>query len=536
MKIFALCGTPIQDTPLIKDSSTRCNNVDIIEELMDLNCRKMNEANAYSSLLQNNSPLVNEDKNSNMRRVELSSCTSSHDLSILDENIRNIMANEKLEIHKDGVIQHDTIKFMFDCLYEQISYLKDGLVFLKAELASKNITIDSLLKELSYSRKTMELKTKLSESSRILNGLMGGAMNSTSIDEAQNCYTSLNMHSEPLNSTKSQVSDGNGEENLTLSANHSHPEGTKFMSISDQLNYIRKANHDKYMKYVENNSTNSTASVSEITQARSNSENISMERKEKGSSLDEVFAEPEWEKYSLGFGSRMLAKMGFKGRGLGKYEDGIVNPVTIAKHDGRVTLGASKSTYIKRGLEKITKAECNNTTVLPTTYRVDNPVKPWPSNTTLIIGSSLLHGIQESRLKKYNAKVRCHPGACVDDLYDYIAPLIKKKPSNIIMQIGSNDATFKTAEEILSEILNLKHYILKVLPGSKVYMSCPLLRTDDKKANSTLRQLDQELKCFNGVILNDNVDVTCLGKKGLHLNSKGSSRLAMNYISQMRRF
>ena len=72
--------------------------------------------------------------------------------------------------------------------------------------------------------------------------------------------------------------------------------------------------------------------------------------------------------------------------------------------------------------------------------------------------------------KKYNAKVRCHPGACVDDLYDYIAPLIKKKPSNIIMQIGSNDATFKTAEEILSEILNLKHYILKVLPGSKVYV------------------------------------------------------------------
>ena len=124
----------------------------------------------------------------------------------------------------------------------------------------------------------MELKTKLSESSRILNGLMGEAMNSTSIDEAQNCYTSLNMHSEPLNSTKSQVSDGNGEENLTLSANHSHPEGTKFMSISDQLNYIRKANHDKYMKYVENNSTNSTASVSEITQAQSNSENISIER------------------------------------------------------------------------------------------------------------------------------------------------------------------------------------------------------------------------------------------------------------------
>ena len=33
----------------------------------------------------------------------------------------------------------------------------------------------------------------------------------------------------------------------------------------------------------------------------------------------------------------------------------------------------------------------------------------------------------EYRLRKYKAKVRVFPGACDDDLYDYITPLLKKE-------------------------------------------------------------------------------------------------------------
>ena len=40
-----------------------------------------------------------------------------------------------------------------------------------------------------------------------------------------------------------------------------------------------------------------------------------------------------WEKYSSGFGSKMLAKMGWaKGMGLGVKGEGIVNPVKATKH------------------------------------------------------------------------------------------------------------------------------------------------------------------------------------------------------------
>ena len=122
-------------------------------------------------------------------------------------------------------------------------------------------------------------------------------------------------------------------------------------------------------------------------------------------------------------------------------------------------------------------------------------------------------------------------------MYDYLSPLLKKVPSVIILHIGSNDSTQKTSTEILEEIWNLKDRIESVLPKVKIYLSCPVIRIDNVKADLTLRHLGKKLQHHfsSSVIINDNIDSSCLGKKVLHLNPRGSGRLAMNYISLMRR-
>ena len=228
-----------------------------------------------------------------------------------------------------------------------------------------------------------------------------------------------------------------------------------------------------------------------------------------------------WEKHSKGFGSRIMKKMGYSGGGLGKDGKGIINPILISKKQGQRQIGEV--------LNNKPPNECQEH------FQIENTKKPWPAKTTLITGSSIINGIEEHKLRKYRAKVRPFPGACVEDLYHYITPLLKKKPTNIILQIGSNDAPDKTADQIYDEIINLKHYIEDILPSAKIYLSCPVVRIDNSYANLVLRKLDVKLKFLSNIIKNDNVDVTCLGKRGLHLNQKGSARLAVNYISLMRR-
>ena len=212
------------------------------------------------------------------------------------------------------------------------------------------------------------------------------------------------------------------------------------------------------------------------------------------------------------------------------------NPYCYAKSDRRL------ENYMSNlQLSDITSSDCSSTIDNQSfnckKNRVENINHVWPNNTVLITGSSILNVIDEQRLnKKFNVKVRPFPGAYVDDMYDYLAPLLKKKPSIVILQIGSNDSTEKNSSEIFEEISNLKDHIESVLPNVKLYVSCPVLGVDNPKANLTLVNLGKQLQSiFSNVIINDNIDTSCLGRKGLHLNPKGSGRMASNFISLMRR-
>ena len=120
-------------------------------------------------------------------------------------------------------------------------------------------------------------------------------------------------------------------------------------------------------------------------------------------------------------------------------------------------------------------------------------------------------------------------------MFSYITPLLQKRPSYIFLHIGSNDSINKPSEQIFDEILNLKMFIEQELPSCQVFLSAPVLRTDNRKANLTLKNLETLMKGLDNVIFNENIDGYCLGGKGLHLNPKGSGRLAINYLSQIRR-
>jgi len=158
----------------------------------------------------------------------------------------------------------------------------------------------------------------------------------------------------------------------------------------------------------------------------------------------------------------------------------------------------------------------------------------------LVAGDSMLHGLDEKCMPKqqHRYKIRVFPGAVIQDMYDYLNPLLKKENYKaIVLHVGTNDAKNSTSEQIVKQLLDLREFIIqRVCPSTKVIISMPILRTDDGKANYTIKktciQLDSRgIEC----VKNGNFTSKDLGKKGLHLNKLGCSKFALNINNYFKR-
>ena len=158
----------------------------------------------------------------------------------------------------------------------------------------------------------------------------------------------------------------------------------------------------------------------------------------------------------------------------------------------------------------------------------------YPSGTTVIVGDSIINGVIEERINKKDrpVKVRNFPGATVPDMEHYLIPIIQKKPSNIILHVGTNDAKNLPSRTVLDNLLKLKALVRDSLPTCRVFISTPTLRTDDGKAQITVRQLTKHLLQLKiDTINNNNINVRHLGGKGLHLNQSDSNLLSKNFLN-----
>ena len=116
----------------------------------------------------------------------------------------------------------------------------------------------------------------------------------------------------------------------------------------------------------------------------------------------------------------------------------------------------------------------------------------------------MFNHIAETRLSKNkNIKVNSFGGAKV---CDHLTPLLRKKPSVLILHVGTNDAVTKTSDEILNEILDLKKHVENAVPGIHVVISKMIIRPDNRKVNTILRNVNKNLVKL-GVTLLDHSNI-----------------------------
>ena len=71
--------------------------------------------------------------------------------------------------------------------------------------------------------------------------------------------------------------------------------------------------------------------------------------------------------------------------------------------------------------------------------------------------------------RRYTTKVRCFRGSTIEDLHDYIKPLLRKQMEKVILIIGINDIENISVEDALKRIKSFLDMILEKLAKCHIH-------------------------------------------------------------------
>ena len=125
-------------------------------------------------------------------------------------------------------------------------------------------------------------------------------------------------------------------------------------------------------------------------------------------------------------------------------------------------------------------------------------------------------------------------GATVDDMKDFIKPILRKTPEKLILHIGTNDLRSTDLKVVANKVSNLVQTIYQQCADIKVIVSGILTRKYVNGIADRVRQTNSLIKsscCENGWVFieNSNIKDSHLNSRGLHLNPSGSLLLQNNF-------
>ena len=200
---------------------------------------------------------------------------------------------------------------------------------------------------------------------------------------------------------------------------------------------------------------------------------------------------------------------------------------------------SSSETAAEQKINELDNSKGNNTNFPDPHMSVNNvysfDAHPWPKNTSLRAGDSMIKGINKKCISTNfkSVKVRCFIGTMIDDMYFHLISLLRKKPA--ALHVGANNLSNETSFQIYDKLLNLVHFVKENDPNCHVVLSSPIDRLDDGKAALTIKRLNSLLlESSLDIIDNSNIGHSFLGMHGLHLNEHGVGKLTLNFVKRIR--
>ena len=161
----------------------------------------------------------------------------------------------------------------------------------------------------------------------------------------------------------------------------------------------------------------------------------------------------------------------------------------------------------------------------------------WREPLVAVVGDSMIKRMSSHDIKKRTTTtptfVRPFSGAKIEDMFDYILPVLRRRPDVVVLHIGTNDLGDRslTSEEIILQRLD---ELVKFLQDSGVIVIISfVIGRCDMCINSRIRNYNKLLLDYcarNSIIFidNDNIDFMKISRDGVHLNAEGASILCDN--------
>ena len=167
--------------------------------------------------------------------------------------------------------------------------------------------------------------------------------------------------------------------------------------------------------------------------------------------------------------------------------------------------------------------------------------RPNRQKKVMIAGDSVLKHLQGHKMSRNSrVKISSFPGCTTEDMHDFIKPLLRKNPDEIILHVGTNSLrSCDTPRACADEIIDLAAMVSCESPAN-IALSSLVCRSDDEALACKIAEVNRILKdcCTRkswGFVDHSNISTSNhLNRSGLHLNKSGTSRLAQNFINYLR--
>ena len=175
---------------------------------------------------------------------------------------------------------------------------------------------------------------------------------------------------------------------------------------------------------------------------------------------------------------------------------------------------------------------------LSNNLNLEREEKPNSENnkTIVIIGDSIIKNIDPRRLSKKPVRKFTYPGKTADRLSQEVTSINERDdPVHVIVHAGTNNLPTDSAQRCAEKIVDLAKSVKLKFPNSRIAVAA-LTHREDLDFSAKLHDVNENLKSLSEsnnfkFIDNSIIDNSCLNSSKLHLNSKGSSLLAVKFIN-----